>query len=103
MVVVVFLVVDFAGVLLPVLVDVDLLTVLAGVLVVVRGVVLLVVRDDVLAGVAAPLLADVDGVAIASIRGAGFFGIVALTALTASVCCSKFMRNSWCPSRVATK
>src|SRR3954469_746833 len=70
-----FFAVGFAEVLLPALAAVDLLAVLA-------------------AGV---------GVAIASIRVFGFLGIVARTSRTASVCCSSVMRNSWCPSRLATK
>jgi hypothetical protein len=90
--VLVFLVVDFAGVLVPVFVELDLLTVLAGV-VVVRDV-LPAVRGALFALADADLPAA-DGVAIASIRTGGFFGIVARTSLTASVCCSSVMRNSW--------
>jgi len=100
-VVLVFFVVDFAGVLLLVFAELDLPAVLAGALLVVRDD-LLVARGAVLAPADADLLAD-DGVAIASMRVGGLLGIVARTSLTASVCCSRVMRNSWWPSRVATK
>ena len=97
---VVFFVVDFAGVLALVFAELDL-AVLAGALLVVRDD-LLVARGAVLALADADLLAD-DGVAIASMRVGGLLGIVARTSLTASVCCSSVMRNSWWPSRLATK
>ena len=70
-----FVVVDFTGVLLLAFVDAGLVTVLA----------------------------EGAGAAIASMRVAGFLGIVARTSRTASVCCSSVMRNSWWPSRLATK
>src|SRR2546423_3544186 len=70
-----FFVVDFTGVLLLAFVDAGLVT----------------------------LLAEGAGAAIASMRVAGFLGIVARTSRTASVCCSSVMRNSWWPSRLATK
>src|SRR3954471_6178401 len=42
--------------------------------------------------------------AIASIRGAGFLaGAAARTCRTALVCSSRVVRNSWCPSGLATK
>jgi hypothetical protein len=92
----VFFVADFTGVLpLLALTDVDLLAVLGAALVVVRGALLEAVGR---------LAVDDLVVAIASMRGAGFLaGIVARTCLTALVCCLSVMRNSWCPSRVATK
>ncbi|HEY2037281.1 MAG TPA: hypothetical protein VGG96_09725, partial [Steroidobacteraceae bacterium] len=47
---------------------------------------------------------DVGTEAIASIRGAGLrVGAVARTCLTAVVCSSSVVRNSWCPSGLATK
>lgn len=100
--VVVFFVVDLAGVLLLAFVDVDLLTVFAGVLLDVRDVA--AVREELFAGTAARLLDGAAlGVAIANIRVFGFFGIAARTSRTASVCSSSVIRNSWCPSRLATK
>ena len=92
---------DFAAVLLPALaadlvVDVDRLTVFAGVL--------LAVREGVLAGEIAEFRVAVPGDAIASMRGGDFFaGIDARTCLMAVVCCSSVIRNSWWPSGVATK
>ncbi len=89
--------VDFLGVDLPDLtVDfvVDLLAVFTGVLLVARG--------EILVDPLASLRPDVE--AIASIRGTGFFaGIVARICLMAVVCSSSVIRNSWCPSLLATK
>lgn len=92
---VVFFDVDFAGVLLPDFRAVGLLTVRAGVLLALRED-LLVLRAAVLvAGDAARLPADDAGDAIASICVCGFFaGLVARTSRTASVCCSRVIRNS---------
>ena len=76
--------------------DVDRLTVFAGVL--------LPPREDVLADETGELRVAVPGDAIASMRGAGFLaGIAARTCLTAFVCSSSVIRNSWWPSAVATK
>jgi hypothetical protein len=104
---VVFFDVDFAEVVAGF--ETDLLTVFAGVLLVVREATLLDplgavrVEDALLDPVA--VLRPAGEVAIASIRGAGcfFFGIVARTCLMAVVCSSRVILNSWCPSRLATK
>lgn len=81
-----------------------LLTVFAGILVVVRAEVLPALREAVVVGRLAVLRPEVPVEARASIRGAGFFlGLVARTCLIALVCSSSVIRNSWWPSRVATK
>jgi len=97
-----FFAVDLAEVLATL--DVDLLTVFAGVLLTVFAGVLLVVREAILFDCVAVLRPDVPVVAIASIRGAGcFLELVARTSLMALVCCSRVILNSWCPSLLATK
>ena len=90
-----FFAVDFAVV--PLDLEVDLLTVLAGVL--------LVAGEGVLVDRLAALRPDVLFEAIASMRGAGFFfaGVTARTCLIALVCSSSVIRNSWWPSGLATK
>jgi hypothetical protein len=76
-------------------VEVDLLAVLAGVL---------LECEEILLDLLAEPRPDVPGEAIASIRSAGFFlGAAARTCLMALVCSSSVIRNSWWPSRVATK
>jgi hypothetical protein len=81
----------------PLDLEVDLSTVLAGVL--------LVEREGVLADRLAALRPNAPVEAIASIRGAGFFfaGVAARTCLIALVCSSSVIRNSWWPSGLATK
>jgi hypothetical protein len=52
----------------------------------------------------AALRAGVVGAADASMSGLAFFGrTVARTCLIAFACCSSVIRNSWWPSRLATK
>jgi hypothetical protein len=98
-----FFEVDLAGVLTLVLAAVALLTVLAGAFAAVL-VAFAVVRAGALLESEALRLDDFAAGAIASIRGCVFFaGFVARTCLTALVCCSSVIRNSWCPSRLATK
>jgi hypothetical protein len=98
-----FLVVDFAGV----LVDLEVVTVRLAALAVlvdlVGAVVLLEVRNVVFVEVARGADAFGAGSAIASIRGGVRLGIAARTWRTALACCSSVVRNSWCPSVVATK
>jgi hypothetical protein len=80
----------------PLALEVDLLTVLTGVL--------LVERDGVLVDRPAALTLFAPLEAVASIRGAGFFaGIAARICLMALVCSSSVIRNSWWPSLLATK
>ena len=92
--------VDFA---VPVDFETVLLTVFAGILVVVRTA-LPALREAVVVDRLAALRPEVPVEARATIRGAGFFlGVVARTSRIALVCSSSVIRNSWCPSRVATK
>ena len=92
--------VDFA---VPVDFETVLLTVFAGILVVVRAA-LPALREAVVVDRVAALRPEVPVEARATIRGAGFFlGVVARTCLIALVCSSSVIRNSWWPSLVATK